>query len=281
MDEAETMEEAEVPETEASSSSSDAAEETDPVEAANYCTDLTDIHTPALGSPDCSSSADGKTVTATFAGCTTKSGYALAGTINLTFDAAATCDTWIAQLGLPVSGALTRTTTGFSITRQSDGSVWSHTSDLKTNYRGNGIGGGVTTSFLEGNVRRFEILGMNRTLDTAEGVRIRDHSIHTVTRIEVTGTRASGTRVLDDGVSFVNHNLAQYTQKLTLHNLRYEAGCCHPVSGFMESELSGTRAGRSEFHFGIGGCGLIRIERPSGISVIRKLPKCSPGTLVR
>lgn len=217
--------------------------------------------TPSVGSADCGGTTGDKTVNSIFASCTAGSSdeYVLQGTVILTFNSPATCASWIQGLALPTSGSVTRTTSGFTRINP-NGSRVNTDSASHLNYLGQTISGGVTTAFGVGS-RSVSVNGLHRVRTSNSGYRVYDHSVTSVTPLIVTGTRITGNREITSGTVRVDHNLARYSTTANFTGLRWDTSCCHPTSGSIIFNLTGTKSGSLELDFGSGSCGEVFISK--------------------
>lgn len=124
-------------------------------------------------------------------------------------------------------------------------------SDPAPDYRGTTYGGGgKTTRTATGYT--FDLSGKHVRL-AFRGRDLYRVSMRTLNPLVVTGTLARAGRELDGGELEVNHNLVGLTAVYRPHNLRWQNGCCYPVSGTLDVEYSGSRTGSATVTF--NGCG--------------------------
>jgi hypothetical protein len=228
---------------------------------------------PSVGGT-CNATPGGKTVTANFNDCTAgrSDEITLDGQVALTFDSGATCNTWLAGIGLPTSGSVTRTTTNFT-RGNPGGSVVSVSSAPFVNYAGTSIGGGVTTAFGVG-TRTLTINGLHRVRTSATGKTVFDHSVSTTAPLVVTGTRLGGNRTISSGTVKVDHNLAKFSSTASLSGLSWNSSCCHPISGTVTFALVGADTGSIVIDYNTGTCGEANITKDGDSLGTLDLPGC-------
>lgn len=236
-------------------------------------------YTPALGSPDCSSSADGQSIVADFGSCTAGfwDQFTLSGQVLLAFDSAATCNDWISGGDLPQSGSLIRTSDG--VTKLNN--FWEYqikwNSLDHSNYKGESLGGGVMTTF-GANVRNFEIAGLHRQVIRRDGVSVRgDQSVQTESDLVVLGSRANGDLVIQSGTILVNHNILKVDSKAIYEDLAFSKDCDCPVSGKLTKQLSSENFAKEKIYdFNTGLCGKVTITKADGRQLTKILRRCQP-----
>lgn len=220
---------------------------------------------PSIGSTSCAGTEEDRTVLSQFDSCTVgkKERLKMEGTVKLSFDAAATCDSWIDGGDLPTSGSVTRTTS--DMTRHNGvGTKVTTSSDEHQNYLGETLGGGVRSTFADGS-RSIEILGMRRQkLHSRTGRVIFDHSVHTTQALVIEGRLNDGDRRIASGEIVVDHNKKGYSSVATFAGLKWSADCCHPVEGTMTFTHSGSKSGTLSVDFASGECGSPTISNEEG-----------------
>lgn len=78
-------------------------------------------------------------------------------------------------------------------------------------------------------------------------------SVKTNSDVIITNGLSRGNRQLDSGAVEINHNIAKFSMVLVPTNVRYQANCCHPVSGNIRATFSGAKTGSLNYTF--AGCG--------------------------
>jgi hypothetical protein len=174
-------------------------------------------------------------------------------------------------------GACSLSVAGQSVTRSYNvefagprGGKVAHSSEARSDYRGTTYGGGGrlsrTTSGWD-----LEVLGRNSTL-TSRGRTLFDVSVRSLSPISVTGSLLRSSRVLNGGQLEVNHNLAEFSAVLTPNNLRWSQSCCHPTSGSLSVQYSGSRTGGATVNF--LGCGSAEVVNQDGQASSIQLSYC-------
>lgn len=226
---------------------------------------------PSIGSANCDGTAHDTTVTSTLLGCSAGD-YMLTGQIHLLFDSETTCDTWIAG-AMPTAGYVSRTSS-FLARRSADGSGVTISSGSHTNYAGVTIGGGVRTSFSPTG-RTIDILGLKRTRTHSSGRTGFDHSIYSTSSLFVTGTRASGNRLVNSGAIRVDHNPLKFSTTISMSGLSWNAACCHPVGGTLNLSLTGAVKGEYRVSLNPATCGQVEVGNlTSGETASATLATC-------
>lgn len=131
------------------------------------------------------------------------------------------------------------------------GGVVSHSSDSGTDYRGSTYGGGGRLTKTAGGWDA-EILGRHSAM-TFRGHNVFNVSVRTLVPLNVSGSLARASRVVSGGQLEVNHNIAQFTAVISPTNLTWTNSCCHPVSGSLSVNYSGSKSGSATVTF--TGCG--------------------------
>lgn len=151
-----------------------------------------------------------------------------------------------AACGLTAVGSSVTRTFSYALTGAQNGEL-NVTSDSLEDYRGNLIGGGSTLTRVTGGYQ-LAILGQHKIL-TRNGRQIRNHSLRTLSPIEVSVGLARDQRVISNGELEVAHNLAGMTAVYRSQNLEWSQTCCYPVSGSMTVEYSGSKEGTATIDF--------------------------------
>lgn len=126
------------------------------------------------------------------------------------------------------------------------------TSANHIDYRGNTIGGGGRLTKIGGSSWEIEVLGKRKRF-VRRGRELMDVSVRTLAPLNVTGSLSRVSRVVDGGAFEVIHNKAQFTATYQPSNLAWSNACCHPVSGTLNVNYSGSIAGSGSITF--NGCG--------------------------
>jgi len=121
------------------------------------------------------------------------------------------------------------------------------------------IGGGAQLTH-ESSGWLLNILGKNVTVKNSNGVLISDLSIRTANPIVGHGYRYDGTRVVDSGSVEVYHKLAKFKSSLSVHNLKYNTQCCHPVSGTIDLNYQSAEKSWTGV-LNISGCGTAELTK--------------------
>ena len=130
-------------------------------------------------------------------------------------------------------------------------------SDDHEDYRGNTIGGGaVLTNTAAGH--SLEILGKHKVFTRNGNIR-RDRSIRTTEPLEISGGLRRSVRQVNNGQLEIIHNLAEFTATYTAEDVVWSSSCCHPVSGSLSVEYTGSVEGTASITF--NSCGQAEIER--------------------
>ncbi len=152
---------------------------------------------------------------------------------------------------------------GSSVTRSYDvtltgirGGNVSISSSNATDYKNLSYGGGGRLT-KTGSGWNVDILGKHKSLRVA-GVEIANVSIRTLSPIAVTGSLSRVSRTMTGGQIEVNYNRAAATAVIQPSNLQWSNSCCHPVSGSMSLNWSGSRTGTSAVTF--QGCGQAEVN---------------------
>ncbi len=195
----------------------------------------------------------GSIKTATYAGCTLGSSFfTVTGNTQLTYSSVGVCGT-----GLSITNDSVTREYDYSITGPGGGTLRVF-STAQTDYRGNSIsGGGRLTRTASG--WNVELLGKNKVLNGALGPELINYSLRTTTPVNITGGITRGTRVANGGALEVIHNKSKFIATHTLTALTWSASCCHPVSGSIETTLSGSKTGTINTTF--TGCGLATVTK--------------------
>lgn len=155
-------------------------------------------------------------------------------------------------------GSCTLAVSGDSVTRTYDlniagprGGIMSVTSDNAVDYLGSSYGGGGKLSKTNSGFE-IEIMGKHKSLSYNGRTRY-SVSMRTTSPVQITGTIARAGRTVSGGALEINHNLAKFTTSITPNNLNYSNVCCHPVSGTLAINYSGSITGSATLTF--NGCG--------------------------
>lgn len=168
--------------------------------------------------------------------------YVWSGTATLTFANAASCsfsgigDTFLREVNFRRSGPRGNLLT---------------TSEFRTNYLGQSIGGGIQVE-RTGTGYEIDILGQSKVLTSNRGTTVFDVSVETPVKL-VTNKVIRNARIVSSGTLNVYHNRAGFTAAHTFNNVEWSATCCYPVSGSMNVTLSGSRTESGTVSF--NGCG--------------------------
>lgn len=229
---------------------------------------------PVIGSANCLGTTNNRTVLSQFNSCTAgqQNEFVFRGTVAMTFDTAATCNTWIGGTALPTTGNLVRTSTDFERFNP-DGSSVKTSSAPHVNYLGSTIGGGIKTSFGV-NTRTVEVLGLHRNGLKADGTASFDHSVYSTQPLVVTGTKAAGTREVTSGELKVDHNGLSYSVLASVSGLKWASNCCHPTEGTISWAMTGTNTGNLTVSFSTGSCGSAQVSYSSGSTQNLTLVSC-------
>ena len=135
--------------------------------------------------------------------------------------------------------------------------VLSVSSGMQGTYTGESLGGG---SLLVKTAVGYElsILGKHKLLKR-NGQERMNKTIRTLAPLEVSGGLSRALRQVNNGQLQVFHNLAKFTATYTVKDLSYSSSCCHPISGSLEVEYTGSIEGRAVVNF--GSCGEATLTR--------------------
>jgi hypothetical protein len=146
--------------------------------------------------------------------------------------------------------------------------------DTKThnNYMNESIGGGTTITHTAEGMLKVGIPGVHKVLAergkslvAADKKKIFDHSIRTLEGSELLMSydKDAGTKTAHSGKVEVSHNLAKFKAVFTMREvvLKPET-CCHPISGSMSVEFSGSRSGSAVTTF-TETCGVAKVVENS------------------
>ncbi len=230
--------------------------------------------TPMVGSANCVGTEDDKTVISNFDSCTVGNAnqFVLTGSVKLMFDSAGTCSSWINGGLLPTSGYVVRTADSF-VRSNWNGSYVKTDSNAHSSYLGQSISGGIKTTFTDSS-RTFDILGLHRQRFRGDGSKGFDHSVYTTSPVVTAGSRLSGNRSIQSGAIRVDHNRARYSATTNLSGLVWDNSCCHPVSGTLTFDLSGSVSGKFLINFGTNQCGLVDVTDQNGNKTQVELYTC-------
>lgn len=155
-------------------------------------------------------------------------------------------------------------TTGNSVTRTYNytmsgprGGSITHSSNSQTDYNSNTYGGGATLT-KTASAWELNILGKHKTL-TINNEEKANISIRSIGNITMTGGLSRSLRRMSNGQLEINHNIAQFSVVYTLNDLQWSASCCHPISGSIQADYSGSISDSATIEF--NSCGSASIER--------------------
>jgi hypothetical protein len=229
-------------------------------------------YSPALGSGSCAATTGGVVVTSNYnCGIFQAQDQLLSGQITTTFDSAATCNSWLG--GTQSTGSFTDTTSNFVRTTL-DNSIITTFTDSSPNYNQVPIGGGVSVGF-SGGTNAVSILGLKKTRVSPLKATLYEHSVHTTTAIDVTGTLAAGTRAIASGTVIVDHNIDQFTATGLINNLQWNSTCCLPISGTIDFTLTGKKTGTANINFNTGTCGEVTLT--DNVEITPPATKATPS----
>jgi len=197
--------------------------------------------------------------------CLLAGGIKYTGSVTLIYSESASCTL---NSGSSVTRRVSIDRSGFldSIIRTS---TLSH-----TDYRGNILGSPIEGARLLKNATGFslDIYGTRKIRTTNTGTVLYDVSIRSTLPLTVTGG-LSGTRTIEGGTIEVIHNTNKYVATITPSNLVYSSTtCCHPTSGSIIVNYSGTIGGKAEVIFGEQ-CGVVDFVR-DGLKALLRLHGC-------
>ncbi len=144
-----------------------------------------------------------------------------------------------------------------------------HSTDQAQDYLGQNYGGGSKLTLLDSGYQ-LEILGLHKQVKVKNQERL-NISIRTLQPLFVNQIQRDGRQVTSGQIEY-NHNLAQYTSKVTFTNLQWDSSCCHPLSGQLQLEYSGSRSGTSQVEF--LSCGSAQVTNAQGIVKQIELALC-------
>ena len=190
------------------------------------------------------------TRTATYSSCNIGSrGFLLTGSVTLTYSN----NSCSLGVGENVVRTFDHTVNG------PRGGAIQTTSALRTNYRGTQLGGGGRLSHTSSTTWQMELLGKHK-IGTRNGQTLFDVSVQTTSPLVIDGTLGRAGRTLSAGAVEVSHNLAQFSAVYTVTQpLVWNSTCCHPISGAMSANYSGSIAGQGTITF--NGCGSPQLSK--------------------
>ncbi len=130
-------------------------------------------------------------------------------------------------------------------------------SEVHTDYTGATIGGGALLTRTASGFD-LDILGKHKVF-TRNGRERLDRSIQTLSPLEIAGGLERSVRRITNGQLQVSHNKAEFTAIYTAQDLRWSSSCCHPVSGSLSVDYTGSREGSATVTF--GSCGRATLEK--------------------
>jgi hypothetical protein len=126
-------------------------------------------------------------------------------------------------------------------------------SALQSDYKGNSYSGGGRITRTAGGWN-IDVLGKHKSFQW-RGNTLYSVSMRTLAPHQITGSLSRSSRVLDGGTLEVNHNIAQFTVLVQPQNVQWTNSCCHPVSGSLNLNFSGSKTGTATLNFS-SQCGL-------------------------
>ncbi len=197
------------------------------------------------------------------------------GAENFQFDSPATCEARTGTLGVPTSGHLVRKLED-ETKREYNGRSITFYSDAASGYE-TAVSGGIDVEYGEdagAPLRQIRILGI-RHVGQGRLASVRwDQSVSTDASSPLVVRHESGRRIVESGVVVTQHNLLKFTAETTvLTALEIADGCCHPVSGELQSALSGSKAGTQRLRFGPA-CGDATLIAEDGSEASLQLRNC-------
>lgn len=190
--------------------------------------------------------------TSTFSDCSIFGGLALAtGTISLDYSQN--------DCSMAADGDSVNRTYRYEIVGPRGGQLEVSSAD-NDDYSGDTIGGGATlTNTVSG--WELDILGKHKVF-TRNGRERMNKSIKTLAPLEISGGIRRANRRVNNGQLQVSHNLAEFKAIYTAQDLRYSSSCCHPVSGSMSVEYTGSISGTATVEF--NSCGSATLTNANG-----------------
>ena len=124
------------------------------------------------------------------------------------------------------------------------GATLTASTSAHTAWDGTSIPATGTDIAMSGGTRTITVHGLRRILRGSSGTTWFDHSLKTTTDIDITGTRAAGTREIQQGVLVIYHNRAHYTATNTFstsNKVKWgDPNCCYPTTGRITTVFTGT-----------------------------------------
>ena len=149
------------------------------------------------------------------------------------------------------------------------GGILTNSSLIKATYDGTQLSGGARLERAASGWL-LNISGKHKSLSRNDR-EIFDISIETPTQLEVSGGLSRASRQVNNGSLKVYHNLAEFSAEFSANNLQWNASCCHPVSGSLSVNYSGSVTGSATVTF--NGCGTATHEK-DGLSQDITLSYC-------
>ncbi|MFN7453622.1 MAG: hypothetical protein ACK5RO_03075 [Pseudobdellovibrionaceae bacterium] len=138
------------------------------------------------------------------------------------------------------------------------GATLNLSSAIQSDYRGTSFGGGGRLTRTASGYD-LDVLGRHSRLVGPRGGEIYDLSVRTLSPLGISGGLSRSSRTVNGGSLEVNHNLAGFTAVFTPSNLQWSASCCHPISGSMTVNYSGSKMGSATVSF--NGCGSAEVNQ--------------------
>ena len=124
-------------------------------------------------------------------------------------------------------------------------------------YSGDVIGGGALLTKTVGGFE-LDILGKHKVYTRNDRVRL-NRSVKTLQPLQIIGGLRRSVRRVTDGQVQVSHNLAEFKAVYTADSLEWSSSCCHPVSGTLSVDYTGSREGSGTVTF--GSCGTATLDK--------------------
>jgi hypothetical protein len=207
----------------------------------------------AISHPSCDYTflrkCSGNTGTVVWGGCSVGSAE-MGGGWTESFSSSTCCSDFLHNC------SVTRTSDSSVITIASGANVTTSTS-AHTTYDGTSLPGTGTQVSIAGTAwtatRTITLNGLRRILKGPLGTTWFDHSLVTTTPVQVTGSRSTGDRTVQQGVIKLFHNRALYTAISTFDPtdkvIWGTPSCCYPTAGKITTTLSGSLTGTMTLEF--------------------------------
>ena len=155
--------------------------------------------------------------------------------------------------------------------------TYTDTTVAANNYLGTSIGGGTTITRGTGTNYLLSIGGITRTLASAAGKTVWNHSIHSdpAAPLQLNQLARAG-RIISSGTVIVDHNLAKFTANMAFSDVTYTAGCCYPTSGTIATTYTGSKTGTATLTFS-STCGSASLVEGSTTTAMT-MKACSSST---